>query len=68
MKTASVIFEAIQKAIGAVFYIVKLLIQGFFELSAVVLAVCKKLEEAIYKYAIKPYLNFLKSIKDTAWG
>lgn len=68
MKTTSVIFEGIGKVIGAVFYTVKLLTQGFFELSAVVLAVCKKLEEAIYKYAVKPYLNFLRSIKDTAWG
>lgn len=68
MKTASVIFEAIQKVIGSVFYIVKLLTQGFFELSAVVLAVCKKAEEAISKYLIKPYLNFIRFIKDTAWG
>ena len=68
MKTVSVIFEAIQKVIGSVLYIVKLLTQGFFELSAVVLAVCKKLEEAISKYLIKPYLNFIRYIKDTAWG
>ena len=68
MKTVSVIFESMQKVIGAVLYIVKLLTQGFFELSAVVLAVCKKLEEAIGKYLIKPYLNFIRSIKDTAWG
>ena len=68
MKTVSVIFEAIQKVIGSVIYIVKLLTQGFFELSAVVLAVCKKLEEAISKYLIKPYLNFIRTIKDTAWG
>ena len=68
MKTVSVIFESIQKVIGAVLYTVKLLTQGFFELSAVVLAVCKKLEEAIGKYLIKPYLNFIRSIKDTAWG
>lgn len=68
MKTVSVIFEAIQKVIGGAFYVVKLLIQGFFELSSVVLAVCKKIEEAVYKYAIKPYLNFLRYIKDTAWG
>ena len=68
LKTVSVIFEAMQKVIGAVLYIVKLLTQGFFELSAVVLAVCKKLEEAINKYLIKPYLNFIRSIKDTAWG
>lgn len=57
-----------QKVIVAVLYIVKLLTQGFFELSAVVLAVCKKLEEAINKYLIKPYLNFIRSIKNTAWG
>ena len=68
MKTVSVIFEAIQKVIGAVLYIVKMLTQGFFELSAVVLAVCKKAEEAISKYLIKPYLNFIRYIKDTAWG
>lgn len=68
MKTVSVIFEAIQKVIGAVLYIVKMLTQGFFELSAVVLAVCKKAEEAISKYLIKPYLNFIRFIKDTAWG
>lgn len=68
MKTVSVIFEAIQKVIGSVLYIVKLLTQGFFELSAVVLAVCKKVEEAISKYLIKPYLNFIRFIKDTAWG
>lgn len=67
-KTASVIFEGIQKVIGSIFYIVKLLTQGFFELSAVVLALCKKLEEAINKYLIKPYLNFIRSIRDTAWG
>lgn len=67
-KTASVIFEGIQKVIGSVIYIVKLLTQGFFELSAVVLAVCKKLEEAINKFLIKPYLNFIRYIKDTAWG
>ena len=68
MKTVSVIFEAMQKVIGSVFYIVKLLTQGFFELSAVVLAVCKKAEEAISKYLIKPYLNFIRFIKDTSWG
>ena len=68
MKTVSVIFESIQKVIGAVLYIVKMLTQGFFELSAVVLAVCKKAEEAISKYLIKPYLNFIRYIKDTAWG
>lgn len=37
-------------------------------MSAVVLAVCKKAEEAISKYLIKPYLNFIRYIKDTAWG
>ena len=37
-------------------------------MSAVVLAVCKKLEEAINKFLIKPYLNFIRFIKDTAWG
>lgn len=37
-------------------------------MSAVVLAVCKKLEEAIDKYLIKPYLNFIRAIKNTAWG
>ena len=68
MKTVSVIFEAMQKVIGSVLYIVKLLTQGFFELSAVVLAVCKKAEEAISKYLIKPYLNFIRFIKDTSWG
>lgn len=68
LKTASVIFDAIGKVIGSVLYIVKLLTQGFFELSAVVLAVCKKLEEAISKYLIKPYLNFIRYIRDTAWG
>lgn len=68
LKTASVIFDAIQKVIGSVIYIVKLLTQVFFELSAVVLAVCKKLEEAISKYLIKPYLNFIRYIRDTAWG
>lgn len=68
LKTTSVIFEAIQKVIGSVLYVVKLLTQGFFELSAVVLAVCKKAEEAISKYLIKPYLNFIRAIKDTAWG
>lgn len=62
------IFESIQKVIGAVLYIVKMLTQGFFELSAVVLAVCKKLEEVIGKYLVKPYLNFIRYIKDTAWG
>lgn len=67
-KTASVIFESIQKVIGSVLYVVKMLTQGFFELSAVALAVCKKLEEAISKYLIKPYLNFIRFIKDTAWG
>lgn len=68
LKTASVIFETIGKVIGGVFYVTKLLTQGFFELSAVVIAVCKKLEEAISKYLIKPYLNFIRTIKDTAWG
>ena len=68
MKTVSVIFEGMQKIIGAVLYIVKMLTQGFFELSAVVLAICKKAEEAISKYLIKPYLNFIRYMKDTAWG
>ena len=68
MKTVSAIFEGMQKVISAVLYIVKMLTQGFFELSAVVLAVCKKAEEAISKYLVKPYLNFIRYIKDTAWG